>query len=312
MSALRKSIKEAAVGMHKLCIRMGVHVLPVHYYSPVPNILELKRTKAEWSKPSDLPGIHVDLDAQLKLLSSVCTPYQFEYKGNPHYREGQDKHFGPGYGPIEAQALHGFVRHYKPGRIVEVGSGVSTYCMSKALELNKREGRPGRITSVEPYPSAALRALPDIELLAQPVQRTDLSVFTSLGEGDLLFIDSSHTVRPGGDVNFLVLEVLPRLKPGVIVHIHDIYLPYDYQRDTCETFFHWTETSLLRAYMTHNPKVEILACMSHLHYERAPGMQQVFPEYVPQANDEGLQPEQYSPTSPAPGDFPCSLYLITK
>jgi len=284
MSALRKSIKEAAVGVHKLCIRMGVHVLPVHYYSPVPNILELKRTKAEWSRPSDLPGIHVDLDTQLKLLSSVCTPYQFEYKGNPHYREGQDKHFGPGYGPI----------------------------VSKALELNKREGRPGRITSVEPYPSAALRALPDIELLAQPVQRTDLSVFTSLGEGDLLFIDSSHTVRPGGDVNFLVLEVLPRLKPGVIVHIHDIYLPYDYQRDTCETFFHWTETSLVRAYMTHNPKVEILACMSHLHYERAQGMQQVFPDYVPQANDEGLQPEQYSPTSPAPGDFPCSLYLITK
>ncbi len=133
-----------------------------------------------------------------------------------------------------------------------------------------------------------------------------------VSEGDLLFIDSSHTVRPGGDVNFLVLEVLPRLKPGVIVHIHDIFLPYDYQRDTCETFFHWTETSLVRAYMTHNPKVEILACMSHLHYARAQGMQQVFPDYVPQANDEGLQPAQYSPTSPAPGDFPCSLYLITK
>lgn len=312
MSAIRKSIKEAAIGVHKLGIRMGVHVLPVHYYSPVPNILELRRTQAQWSKASDMPGIHIDLDAQIRTLSDVCTPYQFEFNGNKNYHEGQDKHFGPGYGPIEAQALHGFVRHLKPGRVVEVGSGVSTYCMSKALELNKREGRPGRITSIEPYPSAALRALPDIELLAQPVQRTDMSVFTSLGDGDLLFIDSSHTVRPGGDVNFLMLEVLPRLNPGVVVHIHDIYLPYDYQRDACETFFHWTETSLVRAYLTHNNKVEILACMSHLHYAKAKEMQQIFPDYQPQANDDGLQLAEYSPTSPPPGHFPCSLYLLIK
>lgn len=311
MSTIRKSIKEAAIGVHKLGIKMGVHVLPVHYYSPVPNILELQRTKADWAGPSEMPGIHVDLDAQLAYLSEACSPYQFEYAGNKHYLEGQSQHFGPGYGAIEAQALHGMVRHIKPARIVEVGSGVSTYCMSKALALNKREGRPGRITSIEPYPSDALKALPDIELLAQPVQRTAMSTFTSLGEGDLLFIDSSHTVRPGGDVNFLILEVLPRLQPGVIVHIHDIYLPYDYQRDVCETFFHWTETSLVRAYLTHNHRVEILACMSHLHYERSEGMRKVFPDYQPQANEWGMQPAQYSPTHPAPGHFPCSLYLRT-
>jgi predicted O-methyltransferase YrrM len=311
MSAIRKSIKEAAIGMHKLGVRMGVHVLPVHYYSPVPNIVELRKTQPQWAKASEMPGIRVDLDEQLRMLRTTCLPYQAEYGGNKHYHEGQDKHFGPGYGPIEAQALHGFVRWLKPERIVEVGSGVSTYCMSKALALNKLEGSPGRITSIEPYPSAALRALPDIDLLAQPVQHTDMSVFTSLDEGDMLFIDSSHTVRPGGDVNFLVLEVLPRLKPGVVIHIHDIYLPYDYQRDACDTFFHWTETSLVRAYLTHNDKVEILACMSHLHYARAKEMQHIFPDYQPQANDEGLQLSQYRPTSPPPGHFPCSLYLRT-
>jgi predicted O-methyltransferase YrrM len=312
MSTLRKSIKEAAIGVHKLGIKVGVHVLPVHYYSPVPNIIELQRTKSVWGNPSDMPGIEVDLDAQLRHLGEACRPYQFEYAGNKIYHEGQDKHFGPGYGPIEAQALHGMVRHFKPGRIVEVGSGVSTYCMSKALALNQqRDGKAGRITSIEPYPSAALKALPGIDLLAQPVQLTDLSIFTSLGKDDFLFIDSSHTVRPGGDVNFLILEVLPRLQPGVIVHIHDIYLPYDYQRDVCDTFFHWTETSLVRAYLTHNPRVEILSCMSHLHYARSEGLRQIFPDYQPQANDMGMQPEEARPTSPAPGHFPCSLYLRT-
>mgnify|MGYP002361705309 FL=1 len=310
MSTLRKSVKEAAIGVHKLGIRMGVHVLPVHYYSPVPNILDLQRTKEIWAKPSELPGIHVDLDAQVAYLSQACTPYQFEFRGNKHYVEGQERHFGPGYGPIEAQALHGIVRRLKPSRVVEVGSGVSTYCMSKAIDMNTAEGaKPGRITCIEPYPSAALKAMSGIELVAQPVQKANLSIFTSLVAGDLLFIDSSHTVRPGGDVNFLMLEVLPRLQPGVIVHIHDIYLPFDYQRDVCETFFHWTETSLVRAFLTHNTKARILACMSHLHYERTAEMRQIFPEYVPQENEWGMQLPQYSPTSPAPGHFPCSLYI---
>jgi hypothetical protein len=96
------------------------------------------------------------------------------------------------------------------------------------------------------------------------------------------------------------------------VHIHDIYLPYDYQRDVCNTFFHWTETSLVRAFLTHNHQVEILACMSHLHYERSAELQKIFPEYQPQANDMGMQPAQYRPTSPPPGHFPCSLYLQVK
>ncbi len=310
MASLRKSIKEAAVGVHKLGIRMGVHVLPVHYYSPVPNILELRRNQAVWAKPSNLPGIHVDLDEQMAFLADTCRPYQFEYKGHRTYLEGQEKHFGPGYGPIESQALHGVIRKFKPRRVVEVGSGVSTYCMAKAMAMNVQEGAPaGTITCIEPYPSEALKAMPGIELVAAPVQQADLSVFTSLQAGDLLFIDSSHAVRPGGDVNFLMLEVLPRLNPGVMVHIHDIYLPFDHQRDVCNTFFHWTETSLVRAFLTHNPKVKILACMSHLHYERTQAMRVVFPDYKPQENDMGMELAQYGPTTPAPGHFPSSLYL---
>ena len=115
--------KRALLRIHKLGIRFGIHILPVHYYSPVPNILELERTKSLWANKSDLPGLSVDLDEQVNNLKSICLPYQQEYAGNKVYQEGVAKHFGLGYGYIEAQALHSVIRYYKPKRIIEIGSG---------------------------------------------------------------------------------------------------------------------------------------------------------------------------------------------
>lgn len=310
MKVNRNKIKRAILGVHKLAIRFGVHVLPVHYYSPVPNILELQRTRDIWAKKSELPGVSINLDEQAANLKVICKPYQNEYAGNKVYQEGVSNHFGPGYGYIEAQALHAFVRHYKPKRIVEVGSGVSTYCMLKADEMNSKEtGRSCRIVSVEPYPSEKLKGLAQIELIPQLVQTVPMEVFGELGQNDLLFIDSSHTVKPGADVNYLILEVLPRLHQGVIVHFHDIYLPYDYQRDVDRTFLHWAETSLLRAFIISNERVKIIACLSHLHYERKDVLREVFPEYNPQADVNGLSLRKYKPFDPIPQHFPSSIYI---
>lgn len=311
MNNIRKAIKRAILVIHKLCIPFGIHVLPVHYYSPVPNILELQRTRDVWAKKSELPGVSVNLDEQATNLKTICMPYQMEYAGNKIYKEGVSNCFdAPGYGYIEAQALHGFIRHYKPKRIVEVGSGVSTYCMLKACEMNSKEtGQDFKIVSIDPYPSSRLRSLPKIELIAQQVQTIPFQVFTDMGRNDLLFIDSSHVVRPGGDVNYLILEVLPRLRKGVIVHFHDILLPYDYQRDVCQTFFHWTETSLLHAFLIFNEKVKIVVCLSQLHYERKDVLREVFPEYNPQADIDGLCSERHKPFDPIPGHFPSSMYI---
>lgn len=310
MKVNRNALKRAILGVHKLGIRLGIHVLPVHYYSPVPNILELQKTRDIWAKKSELPGVAVDLDQQAVDLQGICMPYQGEYAGNKFFKEGATNHFGPGYGYIEAQALHGFVRHFKPKRIVEVGSGVSTYCMLKASEINNREtGQQTKIVSIEPYPSDRLKTLPGIELVAQNVQTLPFDVFTDLGENDLLFIDSSHTVKAGGDVNYLILEVLPRLRKGVIVHVHDIFLPYDYQRNVCRTFLHWAETSLLRAFLISNEKVRIVACLSHLHYERKDVLKKVFPEYNPQTDVNGLASDKYAPFEQNPEHFPSSIYL---
>ena len=296
--------------IHTLFLRLGYHFIPVHYYSPVPNILDLAKTRDIWAKKSELPGLAVNLDDQASRLKAVCIPYRSEYAGNTHFLEATSNQLGQGYGYIEAQALHALIRHYKPRRIMEVGSGVSTYCMLKAAELNRRDsGHDCEIVCIEPYPSPGLKALSPIELIPEQVQTVPFTRFSELKENDLLFIDSSHTVKPGGDVNFLILEVLPRLAQGVVVHFHDIYLPYDYQPDVFKTYWHWAETSLLRAFLAFNNKVRILFCLSHLHCERRDVLREVFPEYNPLTDVNGLCLELNGPWSRAPGHWPSSTYI---
>jgi len=304
--------KRGYLSLYRLGVRAGVHVLPVHYYVPVPDVLALERDPGHWAKPSSLPGIDAPLDRQVATLRELCLPYQAEYADNAAYREGVRRNFGQGFGVLEAQAWHAVLRAVKPSRVVEIGSGVSSFCAYHALALNAREGHPGRLVCVEPHPSAALRALPDIELVAQPMQSVDLELFTGLGAGDVLFVDSSHTVKAGSDVNRIVLEVLPRLAPGTVVHFHDIFLPFDHQPDLLHSFLHWNETSLVRAFLVGNRGVEVLFAMAMLHHVRRESLREVFPGYDPQALDSstGLRdPRRYPPFQPIAQHFPSSLYL---
>jgi hypothetical protein len=301
--------KAAFLKIHKLGIRMGVHILPVHYYSPVANILELEKTKQVWAKKSELPGMSVNLDEQVGNLRAICLPFQNEYLGNKIYYEGA-KTLRNAYGFIEAEAVHAFVRHYRPRRVIEVGGGLSTYCTLAALRMNEEAGAGSwKMTSIEPYPSAGLRALKGLDFIYEPVQKVPLEVFSDLGENDFLFIDSSHAMKPGSDVNHLILEVLPRLRPGVLVHFHDIHLPYDYPRDLLENFLHFNETSLLRAFLTFNNRVKIIFCMSQLHYERQDVLREVFPDYNPQPDANGLRTGKEKPFAALHEHFPSSIYF---
>jgi predicted O-methyltransferase YrrM len=306
----KNGLKRAALGIHKLGVRLGVQILPSHYYSPVPNILDLQETVDVWAKASQLPGVRIDLDQQANNLRRICTPYAEEYAGNKVYREAVANKSGPGYGYIEAQCLHGVVRHFKPSNVIEIGSGVSTHCMLAALDRNWKEtGVPYDLVAIEPDPSERLKALPQIHLIRQQVQTVPFELFDKLGKGDLLFIDSSHTVKPGGDVNFLILEVLPRLRSGTVVHFHDIYLPYDYPRDTLQTFLHGMETSLLHAFLIFNQRASIIFCLSQLHYECSEVLREVFPEYVRQEDDHGLQLNDNKPFAAIEEHFPSSIYI---
>ena len=123
---------------------------------------------------------------------------------------------------LDAAAAYAMVRATRPRRIVEVGSGHSTRFLARAVADG---GLDTRITAIDPEPRASLEGL-DIEWLEKRVQR--VAAFPALGAGDILFIDSSHQLKPGSDVEFLLKAVLPLLPPGVRVHFHDIFLPDEY------------------------------------------------------------------------------------
>jgi predicted O-methyltransferase YrrM len=296
--------------VHRLGLRLGVQIIPDHYYSSVANIDKMRKTREVWAKRSQLPGISFDLENQVENLKNICAPFRNEYIGNHVYREAVEKRFGPGFGYIEAQALHSVIRYFKPRRIIEIGSGVSTFCSLKATQINKKEtNADSEIVCIEPHPSESLRALQGVQIIQEEVQTLPCEIFTDLQERDLLFVDSSHTVKPGSDVNYIILEVLPRLHQGVIVHFHDVFLPYDYQRDILTSYFQWCETSLLRAFLINNSKVKIVFCLSGLHYDYPAILKEVFPEYQPQQDIDGLTYGIYDSFKTIKEHFPASTYL---
>lgn len=283
-------------------LRLGLVVLPNHYYTPVADMHKLKETRKYWAIRAPMHGIDVNPASQMAWLQEHVAPFESEYRGNARYHEGVTAGYGPGYGYIEAQCLHGVVRSLRPKRIIEVGCGVSTHIMLGALERNAAEGHSGLVTCIDPYPSDFLKAR-DVNLITGFVEQLDPAIFDVLEAGDMLFIDSTHAVRPGGDVVFLYLSVIPRLKPGVIVHIHDIFLPYLHQRDLLNGLFQWEETALLVALLTDNRRLSILTCLSQLHYDDIPGLTAVFPEYRHEEGADGLN------NKPGSAHFPASIYL---
>jgi hypothetical protein len=167
--------------------------------------------------------------------------------------------------------------------VVEVGSGNSSLVIAAALQRN---ATPCDYTIVDPYPGPVVQAgLPGVtRLLAQRVELLEPAFFDDLGAGDLLFVDSGHTVRVGGDVNYLVLDVLPRLAPGVLVHFHDIPMPDEYPRAyAANPRFRvlWTESYLLQAFLAFNSAYEVLLAMAHLQGDHAVTFREAFPHYDP-------------------------------
>ena len=315
---LRRGLKNASYKSFLLLDRMGVHVLPKHYYTPLPDYAWLRRNEPLWMKRSALVGIAWDLDRQMRWLEETCAPYYREVAGLAFYRDVATKELGPGYGPIESQVLHCVLRRYAPRAIVEIGSGVSTACMLNGVEHNRRDAkRTSRIVCVEPFPRRAFRGLPEVMHIEAPCQAVDPAVFESLRAGDMLFIDSSHAVKVGSDVVRIYLDIIPRLPGGILIHIHDIYLPYLYSRHVLDTYFGWQETVLVQALLAHNSHLKVLAALSALHYDRRERMSSVLTDYDPQPDREGLPAGAASaPGSerngvPTERHFPCSLWLIT-
>jgi predicted O-methyltransferase YrrM len=204
------------------------------FYSPVPDVATLPEDV--WTRRSPLTGVAFDSAAQIAWAEAELAPLIAAFEPPEGFRLANRY-----YESVDAEVCDALVRRLAPARVVELGSGWSTLLL--------RAAAPGRVTSFDPFPAEFLDG---VERLG--AQEIPLDVFDGLEAGDVLFVDTSHTVKLGGDVNRIVLDVLPRLAPGVVVHFHDIWLPYEYHRVLVEDMgMYWAEQYLLQAFLIGNP-----------------------------------------------------------
>ena len=255
----------------KLFQRLGIHITPNHYYYPIPDTRILDDDL--WSRNSELIGININEEENLKLLSLFISKYKDEYNESAR-----------AFGSVDGEILYCMIRHFNTRKIIEIGSGSSTYLMAQTILKNMELGKnlSCELISIDPYPNKIIKTgFPGLsKLIPKKVQEVSLSEFKKLKENDILFIDSSHVLKIGSDVQYEYLEILPRLNKGVIVHIHDIFLPAEYPKkwvlNQCRF---WTEQYILQAFLTYNDNFEVLWAGSNMHLKYADKLEKAFNSY---------------------------------
>lgn len=280
LQRLRESelVLRTMVGVFRALQRMGITVTPNHFYWPVPDLGDLETR--QWGSDVAPVGLELNLERQVELVREMAARYQAEWSFPDRPTTATEYHFNNGlFESVDAEMAYSFVRHFKPSRIIEVGGGFSTRILSAALRANRQSsGVDGELITVEPFPSPGLGEI--TRLIPQRIQDVDMDLFLSLRSGDILFLDSSHVVSVGSDVVREYLEIVPRLQPGVIIHVHDIFLPSDYPRDAVlSNFCFWSEQYLLQAFLTFNPHYEVLWSSSAMQKYHAPVLLESFPRW---------------------------------
>jgi Methyltransferase domain len=262
-------------------IFMTVGVLPVndHYYQPLINPAKYLNKPLEQDRI--LPGIDFNADDQVELFK------QFTYESelnqlpidDPDGERPRFFHNNPSFSWGDAETFYNILRHFKPKRIIEIGCGYSTLLAQEAASANKADNREYhcRHICIEPYEMPWLEKL-DVEVIRKKLEEIDLSFFSQLQGNDILFIDSSHIIRPQGDVLCEYLEILPKLNSGVLVHVHDIFSPKDYPREwVIDEHCLWNEQYLLEAFLTFNKEFKIITATNFLKHQHAAIFQQKCP-----------------------------------
>lgn len=253
-------------------------VLPIinHYFEP---FISKKHLSSRLDSLRNLPMIHLNMDKQKDLLHSFT--FQDELKEIPLKASSilEYGYLNDSFDTLDGSLYYSIIRKFKPKQIVEIGCGNSTKIALKAITQNKLEGSNCEFTCIEPYENPYLAKL-DINLIRKKVEDIDLDFFKKLEENSILFIDSTHVIRPQGDVLFEFLELLPALPKGVIIHIHDIFTPRNYPKKwILEDKRLWDEQYLLEAFLMYNNAFEVIATANHLSYEQPELLKEKFPMY---------------------------------
>ncbi len=260
---------------HAIFRRVGVFPIRDHYYEPMFHPRHLRRPLEE---DRSLPGIDMNAEEQISLLR------EFRYveelarlmKAAPTGFRFDNPNFGPG----DAEYLYSMIRHFRPARILEIGSGHSTLMMLEAINANRAADPEyaADLTCVEPYEMPWLDSAQGITILRQRVEDIDIGHVRALRANDILFMDSSHVIRPQGDVVREYLEFLPLLAPGTLVHIHDIFTPRDYPRRwMVDEVRLWNEQYLFEAFMCNNAVFRIIGALNYLSRHHRAAANAAFP-----------------------------------
>ena len=290
VKALKRVYRWLHAALFAALRRLGWNVArTADFYSPLPVLSEVAASRESWDRPSDLVGVGYDPEAMKSLLVGLIDSYGGEFGALPPHREIKALGYGPGFPVIDALTTYLMVRDLRPARYVEIGSGLSTYYAWLAAAANGRDGRACEMTCIDPFPTGRLNDLQDpaVEAVVSKVEATDLKLFDGLDSGDVLFIDSTHVLKLGGDVAFLFLEVLPRLRPGVVVHVHDIHFPYNTPYPAEQYVFRakWplyrTEAMVLQAFLSFNREFEIVLSAPMIRHADEPFLERTIPAYRP-------------------------------
>ena len=225
--------------------RWGYHIRPIHYYEPIPDFRSI--TSEQLERRREFRSIDFGWDAQLQLLRDLSA-FRIEFEA----ADFKNDYFNG----LDAAVFYSLIRHLRPRHVIEIGSGYSTRFAHKALTRNA-DG--GKLTCIEPHPEERLNGLRlSVEVIQKRVEEIDVDFFSCLEANDILFIDSSHTVKFGSDVCYEFLEVLPTLRPGVWVHVHDIFFPHDYPAEwLLKRRLALNEQYLLEAFLSFNREFQV-------------------------------------------------------
>jgi SAM-dependent methyltransferase len=270
---------------------------PGHFYSSVPDLRKLAAEPTRSRVWPDVPhrahGIDWRDGAQLELcMKFLVEQVPLKLAGKP--TDDPNEYFGANYqfSPVDAWVLQAILRQLRPARMIEVGSGFSSLLTA---QVNREFlGGQMRFTCIEPYPrDFLLRGVPGISnLRVEEVQDTPLELFEELGDGDVLFVDTSHTVKTGGEVHWIFSQIIPRLNPGVALHIHDVYLPGDYPKQwVLDEARNWNENYLVESFLMFNSAFKVLLSVQWMIQNDPDALLDAFPDLIDQRKvTEALRP----------------------
>lgn len=276
-------------------------IVPLHYYTPLTELKIIPNHKL--LEKADFSKINYNQNETLLLLNSLENHINYFLKLD-HFNLGQKKNYGKGFGYLESIILQSMIAKIKPIKIIEIGSGVSTFCMINAMkDLNYKF----EMLIIDPFISKNLELMVKkdlkITVIKEKAENVDINEYLKFN-ADFLFIDTSHTVKPLGDVDFIYNRLLPKIN-SCIIHIHDIFFPYLYQSNLKENpWYQWSETQLLYSYLTNNDSSKIILDTSELFHNKKEVFGKLFPNVKLAKFEKGLRVDKDKDRY-----YPASIYL---